>query len=135
MKFTVSEDVEIVANGQRILLEAGDKITIDEHCGTCGVEGGVDDSKVDYSKYLISSPGGEGCNQSQYYVLRIPEGVVPPKEGDNLAINNNKVVVSSVRTPDDIAKGRGGPVARNMRENGIAYDVNCLPEGHEWLER
>jgi hypothetical protein len=29
-KFTVSEDVEIVANGQRILLEKGDKIVINE---------------------------------------------------------------------------------------------------------
>jgi hypothetical protein len=30
MKFTVSEDVEIVANGQRILLEAGDEVAIED---------------------------------------------------------------------------------------------------------
>jgi hypothetical protein len=36
-------------------------------------------------------------------------------------------------TPEDIAKGRGGPIAEQMEENGIAYNVNCLPEGHKWL--
>lgn len=30
-------------------------------------------------------------------------------------------------------KGRGGPVARSMITNGIGWDVNCLPKGHELI--
>jgi hypothetical protein len=84
---------------------------------------------VNYSKYLEFTPKDGG----EYYTLRIPEGVAPPAKGDHLIIAGNKLVVSDVSTPEDIAKGRGGPVARSMRENGIAYSVNCLPEGHKWL--
>jgi 2'-5' RNA ligase len=89
------------------------------------------DAATDYSKYLMFTPGDYG---GQYYVLRIPEGITPPKEGDNLNLNGSAVVVSSVNSPEDIAKGRGGPVARSMRESGIAWDVNCLPKGHERLK-
>ena len=86
-------------------------------------------SNESFTKYLMSTPADGG----EYYTLRIPEGVNPPKIADKLALNGVSVEVFTVRTPDDIAKGRGGPVARSMRENGIAYDVNCLPEGHEYL--
>jgi hypothetical protein len=52
-----------------------------------------------------------------------------------MVLDGVNVVVSFISTPEEIAKGRGGPVARSMRENGIAYRVNCLPEGHEWLQK
>lgn len=83
----------------------------------------------DYGKYLKFTPENGG----EYYTLMIPEGVIPPNKGDHLNLKGNKVVVESVSTPDDIARGKGGPVARSMEKNGIAYSVNCLPEGHEWL--
>ncbi len=83
-----------------------------------------------FSKYLFSTPASYG---SEYYVLRIPKEASPPKENDTLNLNGAEVVVQSVRTPDDIAKSRGAPVARSMEENGIGWDVNCLPKGHRWL--
>jgi hypothetical protein len=88
-------------------------------------------SSIDYSKYLISTPEDYG---SQYFVLRIPKNINSPNEGDKLILKGRDVVVSSVSTPEDIAKGRGGPVAKSMKENGIGWDVNCLPEGHERLK-
>lgn len=84
-------------------------------------------SKIDYQKYSMGKKVGE------YYSLNIPENVIPPKKGDKLIIEGVNVVVSDVSTPMDIAKGRGGPVAKNMEENGICWRVNCLPEGHEYL--
>lgn len=82
-----------------------------------------------YEKYLSSTPENGG----EYYTLSIPVGIIPPKKGDHLDLLSHKVIVFSVSSPEDIAKGRGGPVAESMIENGIAYDVNCLPEGHKWL--
>jgi 2'-5' RNA ligase len=86
---------------------------------------------TDYSKYLYVFPGNSG---SEYYTLRIPKESTPPKVGDKLILKGVNVVVQSVSTPEDIAKGRGGPVARSMEENGIGWDVNCLPIGHKWLK-
>lgn len=88
------------------------------------------EEQKDYSHYIISTPerGGE------YYSLDIPNGVEPLKEKQCLVINGIKVVVQSVSTPRDIAKGRGGPVAKSMEANGIGWRVNCLPEGHKWLK-
>ena len=83
----------------------------------------------DYEKYLAFTPE----DGSEYYTLRIPEGIVPPNKGDHFNLKGNKVVVQSVSTPGDIARGKGGPVAKSMEKNGIAYSVNCLPEGHTWL--
>jgi len=87
-------------------------------------------NRIDYDKYLAYTPVASG---GEYFVLHIPVGVIPPKKGDHLIIQNNKVVVQSVATPDDIMRGRGGPVARAMERDGIGYNVNCLPEGHKWL--
>ena len=84
-----------------------------------------------YTKYLIFTPKDAG----EYYILDIPTGVIPPNVSDHLTLNGIKVVVFTVKTPDDIAKGRGGPVAKKMKQDGIAYRVNCLPEGHEYLKR
>ena len=84
-----------------------------------------------YEKYLDHVPEDGG----QYYVLHIPKDATPPKEGQKLTLRGNPVVVQSDSTPDDIAKGRGGPVARSLEANGIGWSVNCLPEGHEWLKR
>jgi hypothetical protein len=82
------------------------------------------------SKYLEFTPEDGG----EYYVLSIPTGVTPPKTYDKLDLNGVNVVVVGVDTPIDIAKGRGGPIARSMEQNGIAYRVNCLPEGHRYLK-
>lgn len=84
-----------------------------------------------YSPYLISTPKDGG----EYYTLRIPKDVRPPAEGVNLNIDGIDLVVFTVSTPKDIAKGRGGPVADNMMENGIGWSVNCLPKGHEYIQR
>lgn len=93
---------------------------------------GVEDF-VDYNKYLGWTP--ETVRGCQYYILEIPEGVKPPSKGENLKLGGKSVIVTSVETPDDIAKGRGGPVANSMRKHGICWKVNCLPVGHKWLER
>lgn len=87
-------------------------------------------SSIDYSQYVNSTPAMGG----EYYSLMIPEDVKPPKEREHLVINGVKVVVQSVRTPEDIYKGRGAPTARSMEKNHIGWNVNCLPEGHEWLK-
>lgn len=88
--------------------------------------------KVFYEKYLFMTP--QEMPGLQYYILHIPIDAIPPNEGQKLTLRGNPVVVQSVRTPEDIAKGRGGPVARSMEANGIGWKVNCLPEGHEWLK-
>jgi 5'(3')-deoxyribonucleotidase len=85
----------------------------------------------DYSKYVHSTPKSGG----EYYTLRIPKDVTPPNEGVHLNIGGIDLVVFSVSTPEDIAKGRGGPVAQSMIENGIGYSVNCLPNNHEYLRK
>lgn len=90
-------------------------------------------AEISYEKYLEYTP--QDMPGLQYYVLRIPVGVTPPSEGQKLTLRGNPVVVQSVSTPEDIAKGKGGPVAKSMITNGIGWDVNCLPEGHEWLKR
>jgi hypothetical protein len=86
--------------------------------------------EIDYTPYMMFKE-----KVGEYYTLRLPIGVTPPEVNSKIRLNGIDVVVFSVSTPDDIAKGRGGTVARNMRENGIAYSVNCLPEGHEYLRR
>jgi hypothetical protein len=86
----------------------------------------------EYNKFLTSTPESYG---SQYFTLDIPVGVNPPKVGERLILDNKNVVVFAVSSPDDIAKGRGGPVARSMEKYGIGYKVKCLPEGHEYLKR
>lgn len=86
--------------------------------------------KIDYSKYLTFTPSTGG----EYYRLDIPVGVEPPAKGTKINLLGTTVVTLNTETPLDIAKGRGGPVARSMEKNGIAYLVNCLPEGHEWLK-
>jgi len=92
----------------------------------------IDDCRFcDYSKFLSHTPASGG----QYYVLEIPKEATPPKLGTNLNINGNKVVVFDVSTPEDIAKGRGSPVAKYMIANGIGWRVNCLLEGHEYLKK
>jgi len=83
-----------------------------------------------YMKYLPDSLGGRG---GEYYGLDIPVGIKPPTVGDKFDLGRSGVVVQTVISPEDMEKGRGGPVARAMRQNGIAYRVNCLPEGHKWL--
>lgn len=85
----------------------------------------------EYAQYFDFGPevGGE------YYSLSIPVGVTPPAEGDKIMLDCGEVVVHTVSTPEDFYKGRGGPVARSMEANGIAYAVNCLPVGHEYLQR
>ena len=88
-------------------------------------------SKIDYNKYLMLSP--KTFSQSPYYVLRIPKDIQPPKEGQRLVLDGDNVIVQTVNTPADIAKGKGGPVARSMQKQGIGWDVNCLPVGHQWL--
>ena len=90
-------------------------------------------AEISYEKYLEYTP--QDMPGLQYYVLRIPVGVTPPSEGQKLTLRGNPVVIQSVSTPEDIAKGKGGPVAKSMITNGIGWDVNCLPEGHEWLKR
>jgi hypothetical protein len=87
---------------------------------------------IDYTKYLYTTPAVGG----EYYTLSLPLNVVPPIVGQTLHLGGVKtpVVVSDVNTPDDIRAGRGGPVALSMEKAGIAYRVNCLPEGHEYLE-
>jgi len=85
----------------------------------------------DYTKYVHSTPKSGG----EYYTLRIPKDVTPPNEGIHLNIGGIDLVVFSVSTPEDIAKGRGGPVAQSMIENGIGYSVNCLPNNHEYLRK
>jgi len=96
------------------------------HLDNCGFT-----PRINYSPYLEFTPtDGHG---GEYYVLRLPVGVTPPKEGDDILLDGVSVIVQSVSSPEDIARGRGGPVARSMRENGIAWDVNCLPKGHRWL--
>jgi hypothetical protein len=89
----------------------------------------VIEQNTEYGKYLSFTPADGG----QYYTLSIPVGINPPQKGDHLDLRGHKVVVFTVSTPEEIAKGRGGPVAKSMKENGIAYSVNCLPEGHEYL--
>jgi hypothetical protein len=84
-----------------------------------------------WQQYLSFTPKDGG----EYYTLSIPVGVQPPQEDERMVLDGVNVVVSFISTPEEIAKGRGGPVARSMRENGIAYRVNCLPEGHKWLQR
>jgi len=98
---------------------------IDGLCPFCEKKG-----DIDYSKFLFSTPENGG----QYFTLRIPKEYSPPKLGAHLNLKGNKVVVFDVSTPEDIAKGRGGPVARSMVEQGIGWSVNCLPEGHEYLK-
>jgi hypothetical protein len=85
----------------------------------------------DWQKYLYITPKEMG---GEYYVLHIPVGVTPPEKGSSFILNNVRVISLTPKSPEDIAAGRGGPVARSMRENGIAYCVNCLPEGHKWLQ-
>lgn len=87
-------------------------------------------SSVDWDKHLSSTPSNGG----EYYGMYLPIGVEPPKVGEHLVLGGKKVVVQTVDTPEDIAKGRGGPIANKMRETGMAFHVNCLPEGHEWLK-
>lgn len=70
----------------------------------------------DFTDYFHS------MNDDIYY-LRIPTDVIPPKIGDILTINNEKYLVKSLSTPEDISRGRGGPVARSMIENGIGWDA------------
>ncbi len=84
-----------------------------------------------FQKYLLYTPK---MGYGQYYALNIPLGVQPPKEGEKLILDGEKVVVHTVETPEDIYKGKGGPVAKQMERKGIAFSVNCLPEGHEWLK-
>ena len=101
-------------------------------CPDCGGSGKRKiNAEVSYEKYLFHTPEEGG----QYYVLHIPKDATPPREGQKLTLKGNPVVVQSVSTPDDIAKGKGGPVARSLEANGIGWSVNCLPEGHEWLEK
>lgn len=90
-----------------------------------------DASSIDYSEYLIYTPKDGG----EYYGLSIPKDVTPPKEGVKLNIGGVDLIVFTVRTPMDIAKGRGGPVADSMLENGIGWRVNCLPPKHEYIRR
>lgn len=89
------------------------------------------DREDSWEKYLTSTP--QSCG-SEYYELQIPNGVEPPKEGSKITLNNVRVVTLHAATPEDIAKGRGGPCANYMKLKGIAYKVNCLPEGHERLK-
>jgi hypothetical protein len=85
----------------------------------------------DWQKYLSYAPETvAGC---QYYGLDIPVGVEPPAEGDAFELEGKPVVVQTVTSPEQMAAGKGGPVANFMRRDGIAYRVNCLPAGHEWL--
>jgi hypothetical protein len=89
-------------------------------------------NSIDYQKYLYVTPKTvPGC---EYYDLRIPVGITPPNIGDSLVLDGVNVVVQTVSTPEDIEAGRGGLVAKSMREHGIGFAVNCLPEGHEWLK-
>jgi 5'(3')-deoxyribonucleotidase len=85
----------------------------------------------DYSKYVYSTPKNGG----EYYTLRIPKDITPPNEGVHLNIGGIDLVVFTVSTPEDIAKGRGGPVAQSMIRDGIGYSVNCLPNNHEYLRK
>lgn len=96
-----------------------------------GVQARIAAEQQNWQQYLSFTPKDGG----EYYTLSIPVGVEPPVEGEKMVLDGMKVVVSFISTPEEIAKGRGGPVARSMRENGIAYRVNCLPEGHEWLQK
>jgi hypothetical protein len=85
---------------------------------------------LDWQKYLLFTPktGGE------YYTLSIPVGVEPPMAGSKFTLNGVRVVSLKPYSPEDIARGRGGPIANSMREHGVAYRVNCLPEGHKQLK-
>ena len=87
-----------------------------------------DYEQTKYNKYLTFTPK----DTYKYYTFSIPKGIEPPKVGDKLTVNNEKgfivpIVVESVKTPEDIAKGRGGPVAKSMEEQDIAFRVNALP--------
>jgi len=84
-----------------------------------------------YEQYLSFTPSSGG----EYYTLDIPKDVAPPKEGDKLRLGGVDVVTFDVSTPDEIRKGRGGPVAKSMEAAGIGWRVNCLPKGHEYLTR
>lgn len=73
--------------------------------------------KPDFTNYLHS------IDDNRYY-LRIPINVIPPKIDSTITINNEKYFVKSLSTPEDIMRGRGGPVARSMMQNGIGWDAN-----------
>jgi len=88
-------------------------------------------SSIDYSKYLFSTPKDGG----EYYGLSIPKDVTPPVEGVQLNVGGIDLVVFSVCTPEDIAKGRGGTIADSMLQNGIGWRVKCLPPKHEYIRR
>jgi len=85
----------------------------------------------DYSSYVHSTPKDGG----EYFTLRIPKDTIPPKEGTHLNIGGIDLVVFTVSTPEDIANGRGGPVAQSMIKNGIGWSVNCLPNNHEYVRK
>ena len=101
------------------------------HCGEIKIAQSTTPDNVNYANYLAHTPAESG---GQYYRLDIPVGILPPKEGTKISLLGKTCVVFDVSTADDIARGRGGPTARDMRKNGIGYLVNCLPEGHEYLK-
>ncbi|MDO8640236.1 MAG: hypothetical protein Q7R33_01720 [Nitrosarchaeum sp.] len=74
-------------------------------------------ASIDYSKYFNEMP------EHEVYFLRVPTNLQPPKDNQVLPINGKSYIVFGSSTPEDIAKGRGGPVAKSMRENGIGWDV------------
>ena len=71
----------------------------------------------DFTNYFHS------IDDHNVYYLRIPVDVIPPKVGSTITINNEKYFVKSLSTPEDIMKGRGGPVAQSMIQNGIGWDA------------
>lgn len=85
---------------------------------------------VDYSRFVVRTPG-----LGEYYVLELPAGVSSPPEGSKLDLDGVAVISLNPMTPDDWRRGRGGPAAISMEKRGINYSVNCLPVGHEWLEK
>ena len=72
---------------------------------------------MNYSKYF------NAIEEHNVYFLRVPKDVIPPKVNDVLLINEQKFKVKYLSTPEDIMKGRGGPVGKSMIENGIGWDV------------
>jgi hypothetical protein len=70
-KFTVSEDVEIVANGQRILLEKGDKIIINEEIKHIN----HNDFPEEAGQGLSPSPHSIAVEHQNGYITRVVFGI------------------------------------------------------------
>ena len=78
----------------------------------------------DYSNCLVSVNSGS----QEFNWLEIPYFDCPPSEGDSITAGDRAFIVEEVSTPEDIARGRGGPIASSMRLRGIGWRVKLAYE-------